>query len=190
MIFIGFCILLMPFYFIFFIENQEIKFNKELFFSPISFPILLTLFFSYVLIASSFKMFITYSLTKEGLIIFKPPFHKVLFCYRDIENIVLLSEEECKNLIESSVINQNKFLIENDLLGYIKMIRKQAPYYKYFTLAPVLNIQTVGNKEIIRNANSLNNSCIIKIHLKSNNFFFISPENPILFYEEFKKLCE
>lgn len=151
----------------------------------ILFPGGLFAFFTYVLIASLFKMFITYSINNDGLTIYKPPFHKKQFSWDEIEAVELLTGEETKKQMEDLILEQNSYGDNEDILGYIKMIRNKAPYYKYYTQSPSGKSIHKGEKDTLVSLKVNDMEGIILLQLKNGRTHYLSPENPKQFLSVF-----
>lgn len=152
-------------------------------------PITIILFFYYVMIRSWLNLYTRFSINHSGLSIWKLPSHYRNFHKTDIETLEYLDEERTKEIVEQSILEQQKFSDEVDLSGYFQYIRKNIPVYKYFTLAPTGKVTTVGPKDTITNLQiEESKTGIIKLTLKDGSYYLLSPQHPKAFHEAAMKL--
>ncbi|XOV94939.1 MAG: hypothetical protein ACFHWX_09560 [Bacteroidota bacterium] len=149
-------------------------------------PGLFILFFTFVLVASAFKLMIRYDVIPDGIRIYKPPFHKKLIPYKDIKKLVLHNDEEARQLMEKLMLEQNSFSESMDIVGYISYIKKNTPAYKYFTYAPTVRVTTAGAKEQITSVKVLSKAQFITLILNDESFIFLSPKDPVGFVEQYR----
>ena len=88
-IIIGFIILVSPFIAIYLDPDDQFDFSFS-WFAPI--PIAIFVFFTYVLLSSSLKMFITYRISTDGIRVITPPFRSHLFGTAQIEKVKRFSK--------------------------------------------------------------------------------------------------
>lgn len=151
-------------------------------------PGIFILFFLYVLVASTFKLLITYYLSDKGLRIYKPPFHKTFIPFSDIQQLVMVTDKESEQLMEKLMLEQNEFGQNYDLVGYIKYIRKNTPVYKYFTFAPSAKVSTVGPMDRLTSVQLKTITRFIILSFTNGKFIFLSPKDPIAFMERYEAL--
>ena len=170
---IGFTILLAPVvvYILTLPNNVELAW-------PVLFPVAIFSFFAYVLISSSLKMFTTYSITGKGIGLYIPPFHKRNFTIEQIKEVNRISPDETRKIIEASIIEQNSFSESGDLIGYIQMLRKRSPAFRYFTIAPTAKVTTSGPKETITSLDIKSKEGCILLTLKNEEKYFLTPDDP------------
>lgn len=151
-------------------------------------PGIFLLFFGYVLVASAFKLFITYYISENALRIVKPPFHRISIARTEIKQLVLVTDKEAEQLMENMMMEQNEFAATGDLIGYINYLRKHTPTYKYFTFAPTMKMTTVGPRDLITSMKVTSTTQYIILTLSNDKVLFLSPKDPIGFMEKYNKL--
>jgi len=139
-------------------------------------PFLFVLFFLYVLTASLFKMFLIYTVSNEGITIYSPPFHSRLLPFGQILSVTLLDENESRKLIEASILEQNSYGESADLAGYVRMLRKRSPLFRYFTIAPSARVSTTGAGENITSLKVHSTGQIVVIKMKDYREYYLTPE--------------
>jgi hypothetical protein len=145
------------------------------------FPAAIFGFFVYVLIASACKMFTAYRVLPEGIRIRVPPFHDRLFHRQDILQVQLLSDKETHELITQSLEEQNRFSGSADIAGYLRMIRKKAPEFRYFTIAPMVTLKGSGRREAITSVSAPTTGGSVLLRLRSGKRYYLTPENAVGF---------
>ncbi len=152
------------------------------------FPIIFVGFFYYVMISSLLKMFIIYKIHTSSLTITKPPFHRRVIWKKEIESIEYLDEETTRKMLDESIMAQNQYGQDSDIIGYIQLLKRESPYYTYYTLIPTAKVIAVGPKERITSLNVKAGTGMIQIKLNSGEMFYLTPETPQLFIETVHKL--
>ena len=152
------------------------------------FPIAIFGFFVYVMISSSLKMFTTFTISDKGISVYTPPFHTRMFNKDQIREIKLLSAEETRKIIEASILEQNSFSESADIVGYLQMIRKRSPAFRYFTITPTARVTTAGQKETITSLNVKSTGGSITLTMKDDAVYFLTPANPEKFETTFRQM--
>jgi len=104
-----------------------------------------------------FKLFMTFIIKENGVEIFLPPFHLIKIPGNQIGNVRILDVEESKQVFEDSIKDQFALKEEMDITGYVRLLRKKTPAFKYLSVAPIATLTSKGQMEHL---NSLN--CKIK----------------------------
>ena len=183
-IIIGFAILLSPVIPLLFSPPAE---NEFQFGWLALIPIAIFGFMTYVLIASSLKMFVSYTIFDDGITIYKPPFHKRTIMRWDIESVIYATPEETRQQIEDIMMEQNSYGESADLVGFIQMLKRKSPAFRYYTIVPQATVTTVGPKETITSLEVKPTDGSIILKLKSEEVFFLTPQQPIEFKEAFEQ---
>ncbi len=152
------------------------------------FPLSIFLFFLYVITASVFKMFIKFTISSNGISIYKPPFHNKLFKKENIQSLLYLNEEETRELIRNSIKEQESFKDSADIVGYFQMIKKKSPLYKYYTNTATAEVSAAGPKETITSLKVKSGGECIILNLKNGETFYLTPANPKEFKNYFDKV--
>ena len=104
----------------------------------------MVLFMLYVLTDSMFKFFMSFIINENGVEIFLPPFRRRKIPGNQIENVKILDVEESKQVFEDSIKDQFALKEEMDIAGYVRLLRKKAPAFKYLSVAPSATLTTKG----------------------------------------------
>jgi len=147
------------------------------------FPVVLFGFFVYVIFASTCKMFTSYRIHPDGILIRVPPFHSRLFRREDIRQVQLLSASETHEIIAKSLEEQNRFSGTSDIVGYLRMIRNRAPEYRYFTIAPRVTLRGGERQETIMSVRADTQGGSILLWMKSGKLYYLTPEDAGGFWE-------
>lgn len=145
------------------------------------FPILIFLFFLYVITASVLKMFIKFTISPKGISIYKPLFHSKHVRMEEIDELSYLNEKETSHLIRDSILEQESFKDSMDIFGYFNMIKKKSPAYKYFTNAASAEVTAVGPKERLTSLKVKSGGEIIFLKLKNGDYYYLTPAKPLEF---------
>lgn len=172
---LGFVILLAPVIAIVFLPGDDLP--KEFSWYAL-FPILIFGFFTYVLVMSSLKLFTRFTITKNGISIWQPPFHRKVVDKEDIKSLDLLTAEETTQLISKSLKEQDRLAESSDVVGYIRELKTRSPAFKYFTIAPQAKVATVGPKERITFIRVKKTTASILLTLKDGKVFYLTPKDP------------
>lgn len=144
---------------------------------PMLFPVVICLFFTWVMVASLFKFFIAYTITPRTIEIYLPPFHRRRLFYSDIKSIEVLDAEASKKVFEDSMKEQNNIQQSMDLDGYIRMIRRKSPHYKYLSVTPRATVVTKGRHEQIKKVKVSEKEKMVLLTLKDGSPLYLSPDD-------------
>ena len=144
-------------------------------------PGIIALFFVYVLVASTFKLFVQYRVGVNGITIIKPPVHRRVILKEEIESVEYLNTEDASSFVAASIQEQNSYADSSDIVGYIRMLRAEFPAYKYYTMSPTAAVSSVGPKERITSLSVRSPGGMIVLRLRNSEEFFLTPRNPEAF---------
>lgn len=151
------------------------------------FPIVLGLFFSFVLIGSAIKFMIRYIITDDSLII-KQPLHKnKVFNWNEFEEIKLIDAAVNQEILAKATKEQFQLRENQDIGGFIKMLKEKSPQYNYYTMVTRSHIRTTGNTGHLLSLDVKSEEEIIYARLNDGTFYYFTPKTPQLFYNDCKK---
>jgi len=151
-------------------------------------PIILGLFFSFVLISSAVKTTLTFVMDREGLTI-RNLFRRLRrFSWNEIENIQVMDPDESQDLIEGEVRNQFQLREDQDIGGYIRLLKSKSPQYKFFTMTSSGQVLTTGDTGHLRSLDIKKSGSVLLLKTKSGEIFYITPGDTEQFYAQCKKM--
>jgi hypothetical protein len=96
----------------------------------------------------------------------------------DISTVEHLNPDDTGLFFEALMQEQHSFADTADIVGYVRMLKKESPSFKYFTLSPRATVSSVGPKERITALNVSSGGGMIVVCLKNNEFLYLTPANP------------
>lgn len=154
--------------------------SDQLTFGPgLIFPAILVVFFAWVLGMAALKLFMTFCVTRDGILVRIPPLHRRLIRFDELEEVRHATDEETRGMIEGALREQAGYEGSSDAAGYLRMLRKRSPTYRYFTVAPRA---TVTN-ERITSLGVPSAGGMIALKLRGGEELYLTPQDPSGFKE-------
>lgn len=151
-------------------------------------PAAIFLFFIYVILASFLKLFITFNVSDEGIMISKPLFHRRFIPAGEIKEIIMLDEEKTRAFMENEVMYQQGIKDSGEVSNLFQKIKKESPYYKYLTITPGGTSAGTNQAETVTSVNM--DGEMVLLLLKNGEKFFLSPREIGTFYNLISKIIK
>lgn len=151
----------------------------------LSIPLLLALFFTFVLVSSLLKVLITYVINDKILIIKKPLMKAKEIPWNTIGKIEYIDESHTREILSDSIRNQFHLREDQDIGGFIRLLRNKTPMFKYFTLVNEASVITSGDTGHLLSLNVKKTDGMVLLKLDSGETYYVTPEYP----EEFSIEC-
>lgn len=151
----------------------------------LSIPLLLALFFTFVLVSSLLKVLITYVINDKILIIKKPLMKAKEIPWNTIGKIEYIDESHTRKILSDSIRNQFHLREDQDIGGFIRLLRNKTPMFKYFTLVNEASVITSGDTGHLLSLNVKKTDGMVLLKLDSGETYYVTPEYP----EEFSIEC-
>lgn len=146
--------------------------------STLTIPLIFCIFFTYVLVSSTLKVLIKYELDSMGIKIIKPLARTHKFDWIDIESVNYLNAESTQEILSDCVKSQFQLREDQDVGGYIRLLRSKSPMYKYFTLVSEAKIRTSGETGHLYSLDLKKQEGMVLLKLMQGNIYYLTPTDP------------
>ncbi|MCB0396706.1 MAG: hypothetical protein KDD36_08640 [Flavobacteriales bacterium] len=152
------------------------------------FAIIFVGFFYVVMISSLLRLFTRFEISNRGILIRPMLRPSVQLSAHDIASVELVTAEDYERLTADMMNEEERIAKSADLIGYVQLIKRKSPEYKYLSVTPVVATISSGNREAIHTKKVRVHHDICMITLKDGNRLFISPKNERDFVDTARKL--
>jgi hypothetical protein len=139
------------------------------------FPLAIGLFMLFVLTASVMKFFISFTVSEQGFEISLPPFHHTRITGNQIRSVRALDPDESKALFDASIREMFALGDNADTTGFVRLIRKRSPAYRYLSVAPAAAVSTTGRREQLASLKVFSRQRMVVLTLQDGKELYLSP---------------
>ena len=141
------------------------------------FPLAIGGFMLFVLTASVMKFFISFRIDERGLRIFLPPLHRRWIPAGSIRSVRVLDAEEAKRLFETSIREMFSLGENADLAGFLRLLRRKSPAFRYLSVAPAAAMTTAGPKRHLLSLKVYSRQRMVLLGPQGGQELYLSPQD-------------